>query len=114
MPEMPKQTEEKLEQLQLMEQNLRTSMVQRQNFQSQLLEIESALSQIETSDRTFKIIGSIMVAKDKKNLKEELEKKKEILGIRIKALEKQEQKIKEKAEQTQKEVLKEMNKGEKE
>ena len=49
-----------------------------------------------------------MVAAQKEDVKKDLAKKKEVLDIRITALEKQEEKIKEKATSTQKEVLKEM------
>lgn len=108
MAEMSKETEQKIEQLQLLEQNLRTFTLQRQQFQAQLLEIESALTEIEGSKEAFKIIGGIMVAAQKEDLKKDLAKKKEMLDLRIKALEKQEEKIKEKATSTQKEVLKEM------
>lgn len=107
-----KQTEEKIEQLQIMEQNLRSSMVQRQTFQTQLLEVESALNEITGTEQTYKIIGNIMVAIEKKDLKDELEKKKEMLQLRIKSLEKQEEKLKERAAQTQKDVLTEMGKNE--
>ena len=108
MAEMSKETEQKIEQLQLLEQNLRTFTVQRQTFQAQLLEIESALAEIENSKEVFKIIGGVMVAAPKDDVKKDLAKKKEVLELRIKTLEKQEEKIKEKATATQKEVLKEM------
>ena len=108
MAELSKETEQKIEQLQMLEQNLRTFTVQRQQFQAQLLEIESALTEIEGSKEAFKIIGGIMISAPKDDLKKDIAKKKEVLELRIKALEKQEEKIKEKAASTQKEVLKEM------
>ena len=108
MAEMSKETEQKIEQLQLLEQNLRTFTLQRQQFQAQLLEIESALTEIEGSKETFKIIGGIMISAQKEDIKKDLAKKKEMLDLRIKSIEKQEEKIKEKATSTQKEVLKEM------
>lgn len=110
MANLSKETEQKIEQLQMLEQNLRTFTVQRQQFQAQLLEIESALGEIESSKEVFKIIGGIMVAAQKDDVKKDLAKKKEVLDIRIKTLEKQEEKIKEKATSTQKDVLKEMGK----
>jgi prefoldin beta subunit len=108
MSDMSKQAEQKIEQLQMMEQNLRTFSTQRQQFSSQLLEVESALKEIEGSEEAYKIVGGIMVATKKEDLKKDLKEKKEILELRITSIEKQEEKIKEKASSTQKEVLKEM------
>ncbi len=110
MAELSKETEQKIEQLQMLEQNLRTFTVQRQQFQAQLMEIDSALSEIEGTKEVFKIIGGVMVAAQKDEVKKDLAKKKEVLELRIKTIEKQEEKIKEKASSTQKEVLKEMSK----
>ena len=105
MAEVSKETEQKIAQLQLMEQNLQSFLMQRQQFQSQLIEVESALKEIETAKETYKIIGNIMVNTSKEDLKKDLEEKKGILELRIKPLEKQETQIKEKASKTQAEVL---------
>lgn len=105
MAEVPKETEQKIAQLQLMEQNLQSFLMQRQQFQSQLIEVESALKEIENSKESYKIIGNIMVNASKEDLKKELEEKKKILELRIKSVEKQEKGIKEKATKTQAEVL---------
>ena len=105
MAEMSKETEQKIAQLQLMEQNLQSFLMQRQQFQSQLIEVESALKEIEKSKETYKIVGNVMVNASKEDLKKDLEEKKGILEIRIKSLEKQEKQIKEKATKTQAEVL---------
>lgn len=105
-----KETEEKLNQLQLLEQNMQNFLLQKQNFQAQLLEVESALGELEKTDSAFKIVGNIMVASEKNALKKDLEQKKEMLEIRIKNLEKQEEKIKEKASKTQAEVLEKIKK----
>jgi prefoldin beta subunit len=111
---MNKDVQNKINQLSMMEQNLQNFALQKQQFQAQLLEIESAEKEIKDSKETFKIIGSIMVASDKEKLQKELAEKSEILNLRIESFEKQEAKIREKAEAMQKEVLEEMNKTEKE
>jgi prefoldin beta subunit len=105
-------TEDKLGQLQLLEQNLQGFLMQKQNFQAQLLEVDSALSELETTDTAFKIVGNIMVASKKEELKKDLQKKKEMLELRIKSIEKQEETLREKAKKTQEEVLQEMKKKE--
>ncbi|MBI1969828.1 prefoldin subunit beta [Candidatus Woesearchaeota archaeon] len=100
--------EEKIAKLQLLEQNLQNFLMQRQAFQGQLLEIESALEEIGKTDAAFRIIGNIMVKGNKEELKKDLQQKKEMLDLRIKNLEKQEEKIKEKVREIRLEVLKEM------
>jgi prefoldin beta subunit len=100
-----KQSDDNLVQLQLLEQNMQTFLMQKQQFQMQLSEIESALLNIKDSKKTYKIIANVMVDTDKQTLEKELQQKKEVLELRIKSLEKQEEKIREKSEKLQKEVL---------
>jgi len=108
---IPKETEQKIAQLQLLEQNLQNFLVQKQAFQTKLIEIENALKELEkTKDTPYKIVGTIMVASKKEDLKKDLNSQKEIIELRIKNLEKQEEKIKEKAKETQSEVIKEIKK----
>ena len=110
MEEVSKESEEKLGQLQLLEQNLQSFLLQKRNLQTQLVEIESALSEIETTSSAYKIVGNIMVATDKETLKKDLQQKKEVLDLKIKTLEKQEDKLKEKVTGMQKDVMEGMKK----
>lgn len=82
-------------------------MVQKQQFQSQLIEVESALAELQKTDTAYKIIGNIMVSAKKADLKKDLEEKKELFSTRMKTLEKQEQKIKDDAAVIQKQLTKE-------
>ncbi len=106
-----KETQEKINQIQMIQQNMQSLSVQRQQFQIQETEIESALSELEKTDSSYKIIGNIMVKTDKGQLKKDLQEKHEMLKIRIGTLEKQEDKMREKAESLQQEVLKEIEKN---
>ena len=108
--DVSKETEQKISQLQLFEQSLQNLLVQKQQFQSQLVEVESALTELKESKDTYKIIGNIMVSSKKEDIKKELESKKELTHIRIKTFEKQESTIKEKAQKIQKEVMESMEK----
>jgi prefoldin beta subunit len=108
MADLTKDQEEKIEQLQLFEQNLQGFLMQKHGIQSQLIEVESALKELETTDTSYKIIGNIMVKAKKEDLKKDLGQKKEVLELKLKSLEKQEDRIKEKAQKTQSEVLKDM------
>ena len=112
--DMDKETQQKISKLQLLEQNMQTFLTQKQQIQSQLIEVESALKEIEGTDKTYKIIGNIMIASKKEDIKAELEQKKETIGIRLKAIEKQEEKLREQSKALQTEVLASMNQGKKE
>ena len=103
-----KDTEKKIEQLQLYEQNLQNLLSQRQQFQVQLIEVESALKELETTDSAYKLVGNIMVSSKKGDLKKELSSKKETMDLRVKTLEKQESQIKEKATKLREEVMEKM------
>ena len=98
-------TPDKITQLQMMEHNLQQFLLQKQGFQSQLLEIESALSELGKTECAYKILGNIMVKTDRGELKKDLEEKRHLVDLRIKSLEKQEGKLKEHASKTQSEGL---------
>lgn len=102
---IPKETQEKIQQLQLLEQNLQAFLAQKQGFQAQLVEIESALKGLKGTKEAYKIVGNIMVATTEKELEKSMKQKKEEAELRIKMLEKQEDKIKQRAEGLQKEIL---------
>ena len=102
---MEKTTEEKIQQLQLIEQGMQNFLMQKQQFQGQLVEVESAIKELEKSKDAFKIVGNIMVSADKEELLKDLKSKKETVELRIKTLEKQEKQMKEKATAMQSEVM---------
>lgn len=106
MAEFTKEQEEKINRLQLLEQSRQAINLQKQNFQMKLMETESALKEIEKSNENYRIIGTIMVKKDKESLKKELEEEKEKLDLRIKNLEKQEETIRNRMKQIQEDILK--------
>jgi prefoldin beta subunit len=98
--------ENKIQEMQILEQNLQNLLLQKQAFQMEFSETQSALKEIERSgDETFKVIGQLMIKTDKKSVKEELSNKEKILDLRIKSLEKQESSLTEKLESLQKEVV---------
>ncbi len=104
-----KDLKEKIQRLQLMEQSAQSLAAQRQQFQAQITEFDSALAELEKAEKAYKIIGNIMVSGDKKKLSEDLKSRLEIMDIRVKAIEKQEKDLKDKAAKLQQEVLKEVS-----
>ena len=101
-------TQTKIAQLQLLQQNLQGILAQKQQLESELIEVDSALSEADKSSESYKIIGKIMVLTSKEQVINELEEKKNTLNLRLKSFSKQEEKIKENLESLQTEILSEM------
>jgi len=104
---------QKVEQMQMIEQNLQHIIVQKQSVQSELMEINTALEQIASSDEVYTTIGNIMVKKTSEELSKELTEKKETLGVRLTAIENQEKKLEVKKTEIQTALMQEMKEGEK-
>ena len=103
--------EGKLQELQILEQNLQAILMQKQAFQLELNQTENAIAEVSnTNDEVYKMTGSIMIKTDKSTVLEELKNKQKILGMRINALEKQEKLISAKSEELKKETQKILDK----
>jgi prefoldin beta subunit len=102
--------QEKINRLQSIEQNMQHLLQQRQQFQMQLMEVDSALEELKKTDRAYRIIGNIMVASEKGVMEKDLSDKKERVSLRIKSVEKQETKLKEQAKTLREEVMTAMQK----
>ncbi|MCH7568212.1 MAG: prefoldin subunit beta [Nanoarchaeota archaeon] len=108
------QTEEIIQELQILEQNLQGLMMQKQALQLELNETINALEEIKkTNDEVYKVIGTVMLKADKQTILKELEEKKKILELRVNAIEKQEKLIESKAEELKEETKKALNAKEK-
>ncbi|MEK6758027.1 MAG: prefoldin subunit beta [Nanoarchaeota archaeon] len=106
-----RQTDKSIQELQMLEQNLQNSLLQKQSFQMELNESHAALNEIENADdEIYKIIGQLMIKSDKKKIKEELENKKKILELRLKSIDKQEISITEKLEKLREEIMRAVKK----
>ncbi len=101
-------TEEKVAHLQMLQQNLQALLVQKQQFQMQLNETESALAELKNAKQAYKIIGNIMVLSSQQEMEKDLKEKQEMFELRIKNIEAQEERLRKKAEELQKEVLSEL------
>lgn len=97
---------QKLQEIQILEQNIQNIMMQKQSFEFELSETQSALKEIENSgDEVYKIIGQLMVKSDKEKIKEELSNKEKLVELRISSLEKQEKSFVENLEKLRDEML---------
>ncbi len=102
---------QKIQEIQFLEQNLQNLLLQKQAFQMELSETQSALKEIESSgDEVFKIIGQLMIKTDKSKMQEELSNKDKLLSLRIKTIEKQETSLAEQLEKLREEIMKAMKK----
>jgi prefoldin beta subunit len=101
-----KDKDKKIQEMQILEQNLQNLLFQKQAFQMELSETKAALKEIEKAgEDVFKILGQLMIKTDKKKTQEELSNKEKLLDLRIKSIEKQEMSLAERAESLRKEVL---------
>ena len=70
------ENQEKLQELQVLEQNLQNVLMQKQTFQIELAETQGALEELEKSgEEVYKIIGQLMIKSEKAKMKIELEEK---------------------------------------
>lgn len=105
----PQELREKLQEFQILEQNLQNIFLQKQAFQVELNETQDAAKEVSSSsDEVYKIIGNIMVKAKKAELVKELEEKKDILNLRLKSLNNQEKILSEKMEKSREELEKEL------
>ena len=103
--------ENKIQEMQILEQNLQNILMQKQTFQIELAETNGALEELEKSgDDVYKIIGQLMLKTEKSKIKTELEEKRKMLKIRMKTIENQENSLVERAEILREEVMKSMKK----
>lgn len=105
--DIDKETQEKIQELQGLEQGLQNLLMQKQAFQIELTETENALSEIvDSKDDIFKLVGNIMIKADKKKTEEGLKKKQELLALRLKSIYSQETDLEKQVESLREEVMK--------
>lgn len=105
--EIDKETQEKIQELQSYEQNFHNLLVQKQAFQIEVNEAENALSEVtKSSGDLYKLVGNIMVKSKKEDIEKELKHKKELLTLRLKSIESQEQQLSNEVEELREEVMK--------
>lgn len=78
-------------------EKLRMVSLNKQQLQLQLAEVSNALKEVEAlseGSSVFKIVGNVMVAKNRNDLVGELKTLQETLEVRLKTLEKQEDLLK--------------------
>ncbi len=106
MADISEQTKQDIMQFQSMQQQLQVISYQLQQLLVQEKELERAIDALKKSDKNeaFRFVGSIIVPKDRATLLKELEEEKEQATERKGLFEKQETKLKEKAQELRKKL----------
>lgn len=103
---MNKETESQIKELQSIEQNMQSVLMQKQAFQLELSEVENAITELgKTSEEVYKIVGNIMIKYSKESLNKELKQKKDLISLRLKSLDSQEKDLELTSENLRKKVL---------
>ncbi len=107
MEELPPQVQNMIAQLQQLQQQLQAVVTQKLQVESMLKESSAALEEVQNApDDTpiFKVAGNVLVKVEKEKVIKELQEKKESYEIRLKALERQEERLKERIDEMQKKI----------
>ncbi|MBN2330511.1 MAG: prefoldin subunit beta [Candidatus Aenigmarchaeota archaeon] len=97
-------SDEKMQQLfieaQSYQQNLQVVATQKEALSLQLIETGKALEELTkpSKEDVFKIVGPVLIKVKRAEAKKDLESKRELITLRMKALDKSESRIKEKIE----------------
>ena len=95
MAELTDQQKEMVFQFQTYQQQMQSILIQKESLRLQLMEIDKAVEELNTTnqEKAYKITGNIMISKPVADLKKELAENKEAIDVRIKSLEKTEERI---------------------
>ena len=94
---LPPQLQNQLVELQQLQQRYEMLMQQKGTLDKNLREISKAIEELEKlaeGAKVYKSLGSILINADKNTLKEELVEKKETFEMRLKTIERQEERTK--------------------
>ena len=95
--QIPPMVQEQLAKFQQTQQNFQSIIMQKQQLESEKLEIEKALEELKKAsddELVFKHAGTIMIKSNKKDLIEELEEQVELAKTKASLLVKQEERLK--------------------
>jgi len=104
--EINQETQNKIQNIQALDQNLQNLLGQKQLFQLEINETENALKEVKkTKNDIFKITGQVMLKTTKQDIEKDLKEKNDVLKLRLKAIEKQETIFREQLERIKSEVM---------
>ncbi len=107
MGELPPQVQNMIAQLQTVQQQLQMVVSQKLQLENALKEIEEAIKEVEKASEDtpiYKTVGTVLVKTKKDEILKELNEKKETIEVRIRALSRQEEKLKDRLQELQNKV----------
>lgn len=88
------ETGKKIEELQVLENQLQNFLAQKQTIQVEMNEVENALAELkDTEDEVYKMTSGFLIKSKKENIEKELAEKKKVFKMRMDSIEKQEKLI---------------------
>jgi len=104
--EFSKEDQDDIMKFQQIQQQMQVIMMQKQGLQLQAAEIDGALRELENNKEKdiFEVVGNIMIKKSKKEVADSLKEKKDLIDLRTSTIDKQAEKLNEKAIELQKKL----------
>ena len=106
---MSKMSDDNIQNLSFLEQNLSSLLMQKQTFQKQSFEIDNALAELKNHKEAYQVTGQIMIKKSNTDLQKDLASQKQILLTRLDAITKQEKILRTQLTDLQKQSMKNLN-----
>ncbi|MDH5806477.1 MAG: prefoldin subunit beta [Candidatus Methanomethylicaceae archaeon] len=105
--QIPPQLQNQLIRLQEQQEQYKALLLRKQQFEMELKEVERALqecSNLPDNAIIYKSVGTLLFKTEKSKIVSELNEKKEELDLRIKTIEKQEQRLRQQLEELRKSI----------
>ncbi len=101
MESLSPEIREKLEKLESLQSALDSTVLQKQRIEEELSETGRAIEALKehTSDEVYQFLGKILIKKEREKMLLELQERTELLKLRSSALEKQQERLKEKIQE---------------
>lgn len=96
-----------MQELQFLEQNLNSILMQKRAIEMEVSELESSLEEVKKNNEDiFKLIGNILIKTDKESVEKDLKEKIEHVKSRLRTYEVQEKNISKRVSEIRGEILK--------
>ena len=105
---LDQETQDQIQQLQMMEQSFQQLLMQKNTFSMESNETDLIIKEVEkTSGEVSRIIGNqVLIKSTKEEILEDMQNKKKLIEMRMKSINEQEQEFSKKIEEIREEVMK--------
>lgn len=107
VPQLSPQLQNQLLQLRQLQQQAQAVAIQKSQVEGLLRETETALEELEKvapDDAVYRAAGSVLVRAKRDEVRASLQEKRETYGLRLKTLERQEERIRRRADELQQQI----------